>query len=119
MAVIKCMNCGQEHTQKDLNFKTIDCVLEGKKVQLVYYKCKNCNKPHLISILDYWGKKLQDRYIASVDSLAEYQRTHSVDKTAKGLQKQAAVEKNKAEALAYQEEILNKYINLIPEEIFV
>lgn len=115
--IIVCDECRAEFTTDELKFNTISTEIERKSFEVVYYKCPTCGKAYVVCMLDYWGKKYQDKYVEALDSYrAAYKRNVSPIILQQKLTK---VEALKEEAMAYQNETLHRYGNLLPEEIFV
>lgn len=114
---IVCNECNAEFSAHDLKFNTIPTDIEGKSFEVVYYRCPECGKAYVVCILDYWGKKLQKKYVDAMDSYRKQYRTEGNE--SKLAQKLKKVEALKNEAMAYQNELLHKYGDLLPEGIFV
>ena len=115
--IIICDECSAEFSTQDLKFNTATTKVEDKSFDVVYYKCPKCGKAYVVCMLDYWGKKLQQKYVDAMDSYRkQYKMQGNTQKLAQKLEK---VEALKNEAMAYQNELLHKYGNLLPEEIFV
>lgn len=114
--VIVCDDCGNEFNHKKIDFKTKITKVKSTEYEVTYYKCPKCGRAYLVCMLDYWGRKLQKRY---VDALDGYRSAHHRGESKIMLDmKLQKVENFKQEALAYQQEILHKYGDLLPEEIF-
>ena len=115
--IIVCDECKAEFSANQIEFKHADAVVDNKTFDVVYYKCTECGKVYIVCMLDYWGKKLQKKYVDAMDSYRkQYRAPGNTSKLDKKLQK---VEALKNEAMAYQNETLHKYGNLLPEGIFV
>lgn len=115
--IIVCDECGAEFATDELKFNTIPTEIEGKSFEVIYYRCPDCGKAYVVCMLDYWGKKLQQKYIDAMDSYRKQFRAQgNTPKLTKKLEK---VEALKNEAMAYQNELLHKYGNLLPEGIFI
>lgn len=115
--LISCDECKADFTADKIEFKHTDAVVDEKQFEVVYYKCPTCGKVYVVCMLDYWGKRHQDKYVDALDSYrAALKRDVSPIKLK---QKLAKVEALKEEAMAYQNETLHRYGNLLPEEIFV
>lgn len=115
--IIVCDECSAEFTTDELKFNTVQTEVEGTSFEVIYYKCPSCGKAYVVCMLDYWGKKLQKKYVDAMDSYRKLYRMQG--DTARLSQKQQKVEALKNEAMAYQNELLHKYGNLLPEGIFV
>lgn len=113
---ISCDECKAIFTSEDIEFKHANTTIENKQFEIVYYKCPTCGKPYVVCMLDYWGRKLQDKYIRALDSYRA--ACGSGISNSKLQQKLTKVETLKTEAMAYQNETLHIYGNLIPEGIF-
>lgn len=115
--LISCDECKADFAADKIEFKHTDAVVDEKQFEVVYYKCPTCGKVYVVCMLDYWGKRHQDKYVDALDSYrAALKRDESPVKLK---QKLAKVEALKEEAMAYQNETLHRYGNLLPEEIFV
>lgn len=115
--LISCDECKADFAADKIEFKHTDAVVDEKQFEVVYYKCPTCGKVYVVCMLDYLGKRHQDKYVAAIDSYrAALKRGVSPIKLK---QKLAKVEALKEEAMAYQNETLHRYGNLLPEEIFV
>lgn len=116
--VIVCDECKAEFDPKGIQFKTANTTIEDTKLEVVYYTCSKCGKAYVVCLLDYWGKKLQNKYVEAMDKYrAAYKSGNS--NPVKLQQKMEKVEKLKEDAMSYQNELLHKYGELLPEEIFV
>ena len=116
-SVIVCDECNNEFNPHEIEFKIAKAKIEEKDYEVTYYKCPVCERVYVVCMLDYWGKKLQDKY---VDALDQYRSAINKKATPAILeQKHTKMEYFKQEALAYQQEILHIYGNSLPEEIFV
>ena len=115
--IIVCDECKAELMPSDIEFRHTDAVVDEKQFEVIYYKCPTCGKVYVVCMLDYWGKKYQDKYVDALDSYrAALKRDVSPIKLKQKLSK---VKVLKEEAMAYQNETLHRYGNLLPEEIFV
>ena len=115
--LIVCDKCSQEFEAKSIEFKTVETVIENKKFEIVFYSCPNCKEVYIICMLDYWGKKLQQKYIAALDG---YRLAHHKQSAKTILEQKLEKAKSlKEEAMMYQNKLLHKYESLIPEEILV
>ena len=115
--LIACDECKADFAADKIEFKHTEAVVDEKQFKVVYYKCPNCGKVYVVCMLDYWGKRYQDKYVDALDS---YRVALKRDVSSIKLkQKLAKVEALKEEAMAYQNETLHRYGNLLPEEIFV
>lgn len=114
---IVCDFCGESFNPKEISFKTIEATVKEKSFEVVYYKCTKCEKSYVVCMLDYWGKKLQTKYVKAMDSYRKaYNNGENVIKLE---QKQATLERLKKEAMDYQNKVLKAYGELIPEELLV
>lgn len=114
--VIICDYCQKEFNSSELAFNSVNTTVDNKEFEVVYYKCPHCAKVYVIAMLDYWGKKLQKNYVNAVDSYrAGYRAQLSPIKLQ---QKYEKMETLKEQAMSYQKEILHKYGELLPEELF-
>ena len=114
-SVIVCDKCQYEFESGSIEFKKTHTKIDGKDFEIVYFKCPNCNEVYVVCMLDYWGKKLQNKYVAAMDS---YRKAfNSPFEESKLEQKLRKVETLKDEAMSYQNELLHKYKDAIPEGI--
>lgn len=113
--VIVCDECSAEFLPTEIEFQEKEVDIEGTMYKIVFYKCTKCGKAYVVCMLDYWGKKLQDKYISAMDKYRA-----SIGKVSQTILKQKLekVEELKNEAMEYQNDILHRYGDLIPEEIF-
>lgn len=115
--IIVCDECSKEFPANEIEFKTVtDVVVEDKKFEIIFYCCPECKKAYLVCMLDYWGKKLQEKYISALDGYRLAYHNNASKPILK--QKLKKVEVLKNEAMEYQNELLKNYGNLIPEGIF-
>lgn len=114
--VIVCDECKQEIETDSLDFKKTDVQLKDKKFELIYYKCPTCQRAYVVCMLDYWGKKLQGKYVKAMDKYREAYNA-SVSFPEKLKQKLKKIEELKQDAMAYQNSLLQEYGNLIPDEV--
>lgn len=115
--IIVCDECGKEFEAKQIEFKTIRITLESKEFEVVFYCCPECHKAYIVCMLDYWGKKLQDKYISALDNYRLACHRQASKPILK--QKLKKVEVLKTEAMEYQNKLLTEYGSLIPEEAFI
>lgn len=116
ISVIECDVCKKEINPKELEFLKDKVTLEGTEFEVVGYKCPECGKVYVVCMLDYWGKKLQDRYLAAMDNYRKcYNKTSSIILQ----QKLSKVEHLKKEAMEYQHQLLSKYGETLPEGLFL
>ena len=114
---IFCDECKAEFMPSDIEFKRTNTAVKDKQFEVVYYKCPNCGKTYVVCMLDYWGKRLQDRCVEALDNYRiAYKRNVSPTKLQQKLNR---VEALKEEAMSYQNGVLHMYGSLLPEEIFV
>ena len=115
--LISCDECKADFVADKIEFKHTDAVVDEKQFEVVYYKCPTCGKVYVVCMLDYWGKKLQDKYVRAIDNYRKLYK-NSMNET-KLKQKLEAIEVMKDEAMSYQNELLKAYRDLIPEEVLV
>ena len=115
--IIVCDECKEEFDARSIEFKTANHTINNTKYEVVYFICNNCKKPYIVCMLDYWGKRLQDTYVRSLDAYRKSFQKGAAEIVLK--QKLEKVEKSKAEAMTYQKETLSKYKNLVPEGILI
>lgn len=115
--VIVCDACSHEFDAKKIEFKTAKTKIDGKELEVTFYKCPNCGQNYVISIMDYWGKKLQQQYIDAESSYRKLYHSsfYNEDRMRQKLDK---AEQLKDKALSYVKDLLQKYGELLPEEIF-
>ena len=115
--LIYCDECNAKFDTSGIEFKTAQTVIDNKQFKVVYYNCPTCGKVYVVCMLDYWGNKLQEKYISALDN---YRKAYNEGISPIILQqKHAKVEALKEQAMAYQNELLHKYGDLLPEEIFI
>lgn len=115
--LVKCAKCGKTIELSELSYTTKSTTFsDGVKAEVVFFRCPHCNEIYLVSILDYWGKKLQQKYLKAVDAYRACYNSGSASEATLN-QKLNKVETLKDEAIAYQKEILNKYKDSLPEGI--
>lgn len=113
--IIVCDECKAEFMPSDIDFKHANAMVDDRQFEVVYYKCPNCGEAYVVCMLDYWGKKLQNKYVAAMDS---YRKAfNNPFEKSKLEQKLRKVEAFKDEAMAYQNELLHKYKDAIPDGI--
>lgn len=110
---IVCNDCSREFEPSEIEFKHVDVVINETTFEVVFYTCPSCGKAYVVCMLDYWGKKLQSKYISALDG---YRAAYNSEAPKTLLEQKARkVEALKNEALSYQNELLQKYGALIPE----
>ena len=116
-STIVCDDCGAQFESSTIEFKHAETKIDGKQFEIVYYTCSSCGRAYVVCMLDYWGRKLQNKYVSAMDSYrAAYHKNTNPVKIQQKLQK---VEDLKKDALKYQNEVLHKYGKLIPEGLLV
>lgn len=118
--IIVCDECGSKFEANSIDFKKKQVTIENKSFEVVYYRCITCQKVYIVCMLDSQGKKLQNKYIETVENYRKLyaKRLGSVGSTAKLDQKLNKIETLKNEAMAYQNELLHRYRDLLPGEVF-
>lgn len=114
--IIYCDDCKFEFSPNEVEFKRTKTTIEDESFEVVYYKCPGCGKVYVVCLLNYWATKLQNKYVGALDTYRA-----SINKGLSELrlrQKADELQRRKDEAMAYQHELLSKYGNLLPEEIF-
>ena len=113
--MIYCEECKAEFMPSDIWFKHANAMVDDRQFEVVYYKCPNCGEAYVVCMLDYWGKKLQNKYVVAMDS---YRKAfNNPFEKSKLEQKLRKVEAFKDEAMTYQNELLHRYKDAIPEGI--
>ena len=115
--MISCDECKAVIASDNIEFKHANAMVDDRQFDVVYYKCPTCGKAYVVCMLDYWGKKYQDKYVEALDRYRAACKRNVSPIILK--QKLTKVEILKEEAMAYQNETLHRYGNLLPEEIFV
>lgn len=116
--IIVCDECKAEFETKQIEFKETQARVEDKTFKVIYYKCPTCGELYVVCLLDRQGQRLQNKYVAALDNYRNIYKKR-MKNPAKLQQKLQKIEKLKDEALAYQNELLCNYGNLLPEKIFV
>lgn len=115
--MISCDECKAVIAPDNIEFNHANAMVDDRQFDVVYYKCPTCGKAYVVCMLDYWGKKYQDKYVEALDRYRAACKRNVSPIILK--QKLTKVEILKEEAMAYQNETLHRYGNLLPEEIFV
>lgn len=115
--VVYCEECNREFNPSEIEFRHANTTIGDKQFEVIYYKCPSCDKTYVVCMLDYWGKKLQDKYVRAIDNYRKLYKNSMNE--AKLKQKLEAIEVMKDEAMSYQNELLKAYRDLIPEEVLV
>lgn len=115
--IVVCNECKAEFEARQIEFKEAQALVRDKTFKTIYYKCPACGKVYVVCLLDYQGQRLQNKYVEALDNYRNmYVKRLNPARLQQKLEK---IEKLKAEALAYQNELLHNYGDLLPEEIFV
>lgn len=116
----KCEECGNEFL-----FDTLDVIVkENVKIEdstftIIYYKCPECGAIQLVGMLNYLAKRIRDKYFTAYNSVKKMEASgQSKSKLFIYKQRLEKLEKLKEENTDYQMQLISKYRDKIPTEIF-
>ena len=113
--MIECEKCHAKFQLSADDFKQKSIKLNGIKFDLVYFKCPKCGEAYLTTLLDYKGKQLQDNYIKAIDAYTKALKKGTSEAILRS--KYEKIDTLKAQALSYEQELINKYGHMIPDNV--
>lgn len=100
-----CDNCNSGFSPEVIAIKDNYTVIKGDKVRVIYYRCPNCNKIHVVGVHDYKADKMLKRQQELV--------TSNQKRVMRGLpvskQKLEQIEIIKSDLLFYQKILKRQY----------
>lgn len=111
--VIICDNCHCKFDKESITIKRKNVNIEGKCVEVAYFKCMHCGKPYITEIVNYAVEKKKKKLNKVLASLRR--------KQAFGIKPNESRIKEaidlKDDLISYEMKLKDKYKNLIPREI--
>ena len=119
--VIICDNCHCKLDKESIMIKRKIINIEGKGIDVAYFKCIHCGKPYITEVLNYAVKKKKKKLNKALVNLRRKQLLLGIKskdsqiKETMDLSKEAIDLKN--DLISYEMKLKDKYKNLIPREI--
>lgn len=111
--VIICDNCHCKFDKESIVIKRKTMNVEGKGVEVAYFKCMHCGKPYLTEVINYAVEKKKKKFDKILASLRR--------KQALGIKPNESRIKEaidlKDDLISYEMKLKDKYKNLIPREV--
>lgn len=111
--VIICDNCHCKFDKESIVIKRKTMNVEGKGVEVAYFKCMHCGKPYLTEVINYAVEKKKKKFDKILASLRR--------KQALGINPNESRIKEaidlKDDLISYEMKLKDKYKSLIPREV--
>ena len=111
--VIICDNCHCKFDKESIVIKIKNANVEGKCIEVAYFKCMHCGKPYITEVVNYAVEKKKKKY---KKVLASLRRKQALGIKPKDSQIKEAIDL-KDDLISYEMKLKDKYKNLIPREI--
>lgn len=112
--MIICDNCHCKFDKGSIVIKRKTVNVEGKVIEVAYFKCMHCGKPYLTEVVDYAVEKKKKKFDKILASLRR--------KQALGIKPNESRIKEaidlKDDLISYEMQLRDRYKNLIPCEVF-
>lgn len=111
--VIICDNCHCKIEKESIAIKRKNVNVEGKCIEVAYFKCTHCGKPYITEIVNYAVEKKKKKFKKVLAGLRR--------KQALGIKQNESRIKEaidlKDDLISYEMKLKDKYENLIPREV--
>lgn len=111
--VIICDNCHCKFDKESIVVKRKTVNIEGKGIEVAYFKCMHCGKPYLTEVINYTVEKKKKKFDKILASLRR--------KQALGIKPNESRIKEaidlKDDLISYEMKLKDKYKSLIPREV--
>ena len=112
--VIICDNCHCKLDKESIMIKRKIINIEGKGIDVAYFKCIHCGKPYITEVLNYAVKKKKKKLNKALVNLRRKQLLLGIK--SKDSRIKEAIDL-KDDLISYEMKLKDKYKNLIPREI--
>ena len=110
---IVCDNCHCKFDKESIVIKRKNVNIEGKGVEVAYFKCMRCGKPYITEVVNYAVEKKRKKFNKVLASL---RRKQALGIKPKDSRIKEAIDL-KDDLISYEMKLKDKYKNLIPREI--
>ena len=111
--VIICDNCHCKFDKESIVAKRKTVNIEGKGIEVAYFKCMHCGKPYLTEVVNYAVEKKKKKFDKILASLRR--------KQALGIKPNESRIKEaidfKDDLISYEMKLKDKYKSLIPRDV--
>ena len=111
--VIICDNCHCKFDKESIVIKRKNANIEGKRIEVAYFKCIHCGKPYITEVVNYAVEKKKKKFNKVLASL---RRKQALGIKTKDSRINEAID-IKDDLISYEMKLKDKYKNLIPREI--
>ena len=111
--VIICDNCHCKFDKESIVIKRKIINVEGKGIEVAYFKCIHCGKPYITEVVNYAVEKKKKKFNKVLASL---RRKQALGIKPKDSRIKEAIDL-KDDLISYEMKLKDKYKNLIPREI--
>ncbi len=111
--VIVCDNCNCRISVIESKRKIIN--IEGKRIEVAWFNCRNCGKPYLIEVVDCTVEKKRKKLV-KINKSIQKKKQRGILPTEERI-KQAIELKD--DLISYEMKLKDKYKDLIPRNILV
>ena len=119
--VIICDNCHCKLDKESIVIKRKNVNVEGKYIEVAYFKCMRCGKPYLTEIVNYAVKKKKKKLNKALVNLRRKQLLLGIKSKDSQIKETMDLSKEaidlKDDLISYEMKLKDKYKNLIPREI--
>ena len=111
--VIICDNCHCKFDKESIVVKRKTVNIEGKGIEVAYFKCMHCGKPYLTEVVNYAVEKKKKKFDKILASL---RRKQALGIKPNESQINEAIDL-KDDLISYEMKLKDKYKSLIPREV--
>ena len=111
--VIVCDDCHCKIEKESIVIKRKNVNVEGKCIEVAYFKCMCCGKPYITEVVNYDVEKKRKKF---KKVLASLRRKKALGIKPKESRIKEAIDL-KDDLISYEMKLKDKYKNLIPREI--
>ena len=111
--VIICDNCHCKFDKESIVIKRKNVNVEGKCIEVAYFKCTHCGKPYITEIVNYAVEKKKKKFNKV---LAGLRRKQALCIKPNEYRIKEAIDL-KDDLISYEMKLKDKYENLIPREV--
>ena len=112
--VIICDNCHCKIEKESIVIKRKNVNVEGKYIEVAYFKCTHCEKPYITEIVNYAVEKKKKKFNKA---LAGLRRKQALGIKLNESRIKEAIDL-KDDLISYEMQLRDRYRNLIPREVF-
>lgn len=119
--VIICDNCHCKLDKESIVIKRKTVNVEGKGIEVAYFKCIHCGKHYITEVVNYAVEKKKKKFNKVLANLRRKQLLLGIKSKDSQIKKTMDLSKEaidlKDDLISYEMKLKDKYKNLIPREI--